>query len=149
MPGNIIAAAPTQVMPAHLSRAFHEESHMECDLNIYADGSTDRRALATNTRRYFTMQQFLPPDQWDQMRTFYFANQGRPFYFYNLRETVPPFSFDPTGQNPIGRYIVAFDGQWSDSYGHERAQMIPGAPGTAPVFKGYAASVSLGLREIA
>ena len=117
----------------HLSRAFHEEMHLEADLNIYPDGSSDRRALALNNRRYFTMQQLLIPPDWQALRAFYFAHQGQPFYFYNLRETVPPFTFDPSGQDPIGRYTVAFDGTWSDTYGYQRAG---------------GATVSLGLREI-
>lgn len=136
MPNNIIAAVPTDVMPAHLSRAFHEERHLECDLNLYPDGSSDRKPLAGagHDRRYFTMQQSLLPTEWQALRTFYFAHQGRPFYFYNPRETVPPFHFDPSGMDPIGRYIVVFDGQWSEVYGYRRAQ---------------AANVSLGLREVA
>jgi hypothetical protein len=142
MPGNIIAAAPTDVMPAHLSRAFHEEMHLEADLNMYPDGSSDRNPLAQNNRHYFTMQQNLSPDDWSALRSFYYAHQGRAFYFYNPRETVPPFSWDATGQNTVGRYTVAFDGTWSETYGHERAEVVQGA------FKGFGAMVSLGLREI-
>lgn len=146
MPDNIISATPTDVMPARLARAFHEELRLECDVNIYPDGSSDRNALAQNNRRYFTMQQTLLPTDWQAMRDFFNRNQGRAFYFYNLRETVPPFSWDPTGANPIGRYTVAFDGEWTETYGRERAEM----QGTPPalVFKGFAANVSLALREI-
>lgn len=142
MPGNVIAATPTDVMPANLARAFHEEMHIEADLNLYPDGSSDRNPLALNNRRYFTMQQTLVPTDWQQLRTFYFAHQGKPFYFYNPRETVPPFTIDPTGQNTVGRYTVAFDGQWSETYNCERAQV------TTAGFQGYAATVNLGIREI-
>ena len=144
MPGNLIPAQPTDVMPARLSRAFHEELHLEADLNQYPDGSSDRNALAQNNRRYFTMQQTLSPDDWQTLRQFFYNHQGRPFYFYNLRETVPPFSWDATGQNPIGRYTVAFDGTWSETYNAHRAQYDP----ESKVMKGFAADVSLGLREI-
>jgi|SRR5215831_1530503 len=139
MPGNLTPAQPTDVMPAKLSRAFHEEMHLECDLNMYPDGSSDRNALAQNNRRYFTMQQMLVPDDWQALRTFFYNHQGRAFYFYNLRETVPPFSWDPTGQNTVGRYTVAFDGPWTETYGHERGQITSGS---------FGATVSLGLREI-
>jgi len=144
MPGNIIQAAPTEVMPARLSRAFHEETHLEADLNLYVDGSSDRQPLASRSRHYFTLSQTLSPADWQSLRAFYYAHQGRAFYFYNLRETVPPFSWDPTGGNTVGRYTVAFDGSWMELYGHERAQMT-GAP---PVFQGFSATISLGLREI-
>jgi hypothetical protein len=88
------------------------------------------------------MQATLLPDEWSALRSFFYSHQGMPFYFYNPRETVPAFSWDPSGMNTVGRYIVAFDGTWSETYGHERGQMVSGA------FKGYAATVSLGLREI-
>jgi hypothetical protein len=142
MPNNLTPAAPTDVMPAHLTRAFHEELRLEADLNMYPDGSSDRNPLALNNRRYFTMQETLLPDDWAALRTFFNAHQGRAFYFYNPRETVPAFSWDSTGANTVGRYTVAFDGTWSETYGHDRAEVVGG------IFKGYAATVSLALREI-
>ena len=142
MPGNITPAAPTDVLPANLSRAFHQESHFEPDLNMYPDGSSDRNALTLNPRAYFTMQQILTPDDYATLRSFYYAHQGQPFYFYNLRETVPPFSYDPTGQDTVGRYTVVFDGSWSETYGHERGEM------QSHTFKGFGATVALGLREV-
>ena len=145
MPGNLTPAAPTDVMPSNLSRAFHEELHLECDMNMYPDGSSDRNALAENDRHYFTMQQALVPDDYTALHNFYFAHQGRPFYFYNVRETVPPFSFDPTGSDPIGRYTVVFDGTWTETYGFDRNLL-----GTGIVTGGYAraATENLGLREV-
>lgn len=142
MPNNITTPAPTVVMPVNLSRAFHEELHLEADLNMYPDGSSDRNPLALNNRRYFTMQQTLLPDAFQTLQTFYTTNLGQAFYFYNPRETVPPFTADPTGQNTVGRYTVTFDGSWSVTYGNERMQVIAG------VFKGNSATVSMGLREI-
>jgi hypothetical protein len=142
MPGNLIPAAPTDVMPAHLAKAFHMELHLENDLNMYGDGSSDRNPLAQNDRHYFTMQESLLPDDWSALRSFFYNHQGRPFYFYNPRETVPPYSWDSTGQNTIGRYTVTFDGQWSETYNRQRAEVVSG------VMKGYAADVTLGLREI-
>jgi hypothetical protein len=135
-------AQPTDVMPARLARAFREELRLEADLNMYPDGRSDRNPLALNVRHYFTLQQTLLPDDWQAMRSFFYTHQGQPFYFYNLRETVPPWSWDPTGQDPIGRYTVAFDGQWSETYAYERGEVVLG------VFKGYAANVSIALREI-
>lgn len=142
MPGNIIQATPTDVMPANLAKAFHMELHMQSDVNQYGDGSSDRNALAVNDRKYFTLQETLLPDDWKALRGFFYTHQGVPFYFYNMRETVPPYTFDPTGQNPIGRYTVAFDGQWSETYNRNRAEVVAGT------FKGFAADVSFALREV-
>jgi hypothetical protein len=148
MPQNLTPAQPTAVMPAHLCRAFHEDMHLECDLNLYPDGSTDRMALAHYERHYWTMQATLSPTDYTDLRTFYMTWQGKPFYFYNPRETAPPFSWDASGGDPVGRYIVAFEGAWSETYGFDRAEMIPQPPPNPPLFKGYAATVSLGLREV-
>jgi hypothetical protein len=138
MPGNITPAAPSQVMPQHLATAFHEELHLEADLNVYPDGSSDRNALALNNRRYFSIQRTLMPAEWTALWQFYLQQQGRAFYFYNPRETVPPFSFDPTGQNTVGRYTVVFDSAWSETYTNQRRDQT-----------GFGASVQLALREIA
>jgi hypothetical protein len=142
MPNNITTPTPTVVMPAHLSRAFHEELHLEADLNMYPDGSSDRNALALNNRRYFTMQQTLLPADYYPLQQFYFTNLGHAFYFYNPRETVPPFTADPTGANTVGRYTVTFDGAWSVTYGNERMQF------DSKGFGGNSTTVSLGLREV-
>ena len=147
MPNNITAATPTTVMPAHLSRAFHQELRLEADVNLYPDGSSDRKALAANNRRYFTLQETLLPTEWQSLRTFFLTHMGQAFYFYNLRETVPPFSWDPTGANTVGRYTVVFDGIWTDTYNHERAEIQQPSPGVY-VFKGFGATVTFALREV-
>lgn len=116
MPNNLQPANPTAVMPAHLCRAFQEELRLEALINNYPDGSSDRNALALNVRHYFKLTQGLNGTDWQNLRNFFNTWQGRAFYFYNLRETVPPWTWDPSGQDPIGRYTVVFDGQWSDTY---------------------------------
>lgn len=123
MPNNLNPANPSGVMPKQLCKSFQEELRLEALLNQYPDGSSDRLALALNPRRYFRMTQGLNGADWANMRQFYLNHQGRPFYFYNLRETVPPWSYDPTGQNTIGRYTVVFDGQWSDTYNVARTDV--------------------------
>jgi hypothetical protein len=130
MPGNVAAASPTVVMPAQLARAFSEDLRLEALVNAYPDGSTDRAALANNVRHYFKMTQGLTAAGWQQMYNFFLQQQSAPFYFYNLRETVPPWSWDSTGQSTVGRYTVVFDGQWSDQFTAART------------------SVQMGLREV-
>jgi hypothetical protein len=123
MPNNLNPANPQGVMPKQLSKSFQADERLEALINQYPDGTSDRNALALNTRHYFRMTQGLTSTDWVAMRDFYNSHQGKAFYFYNLRETVPPFSYDPTGQNPIGRYTVVFDGQWSDTYNVARTDV--------------------------
>ena len=91
--------------------------------NGYPDGSSDRLALAENMRAYFRLTEALTAADWQTLLTFYQAHMIQAFYFYNLRETVPPFSWDSTGQDPIGRYTVAFDSGWGDTYQQPRTQV--------------------------
>lgn len=123
MPNNLNPANPVHVMPANLSKAFTMDLRMETLLNAYPDGSSDRAALAQNVRAYFHLTQALTADDWQTLFFFYQANTHLAFYFYNLRETVPMGSWDATGQNPIGRYTVVFDGGWGDVYQLPRSQV--------------------------
>lgn len=114
MPGNVAAAVASGVLPYALYSAITEELRLEALVNVYPDGSSDRAALAVNPRHFFKLSLALTPAQWNTFYQFFFNQRGKPFYFYNLRETVPPFTWDATGQNPVGRYLVVFDGPWSE-----------------------------------
>jgi hypothetical protein len=130
MPNNVLPAAPTDVFPKMLSTAFSEEIRFEALSNNYPDGSSDRLPLTINSRKFFKQTSALTIPQWDALRTFYFGHICAPFYFYYGRETVPPFSADPSGEDTVGRYTVVFDGGYSDSIGLGRS------------------AVSFGLREV-
>jgi hypothetical protein len=132
MPGTITPANPTEVMPATLCAAFTEELRIESFQNTYQDGSSDRVALALHPRRFFRMTRKVKASEYTTLYTFYKAHLIIPFWFYNLVETVPKFTWDQTGQAPDGRYAVVFDGSWSDQ-----------------VILGTRSQVSLGLREVA
>lgn len=131
MPDNVMVAAPVDVFPAILATAFSEEVRVESLVNSYVDGSADRAPLVEYPRRFFKLTSALTLAQWDTLRTFYFAHIAQPFYFYFGRETVPPFSQDPTGADTLGRYTVVFDGGYSDAIALGRS------------------TVSFGLREVA
>lgn len=45
------------------------------------------------------------------------------FYFYDLYETFPLFSYDPTGVALRGRYTVRFEGGWSQAMGLGRGDV--------------------------
>jgi hypothetical protein len=114
LPGNLIPAAPTDVMPFGLCSQFQEELRFEAYTNTYPDGGSDRAPLQTNPRRFFKMARHVTATQYTALRNFFNAHPVEPFYFYNLRETQPPFTWDPTGSSTFGRYVVVFDGGWSD-----------------------------------
>lgn len=115
MPSNVAPANPTVVMPYGLTLAFTEELRLESLVNVYTDGRSERNALALNPRRFYRNRRPLTPAQFTALRAFYFANPGKPFYFYALRETIPPWTWDASGASPSGRYIVVFDGAWSEN----------------------------------
>lgn len=132
MPGNLTPAQPVDVMPYGLCSAFTEELRIEAFVNAtYTDGSSDRAPLVINPRRFFRFTRRVTGGQYTALWNFIRAHLINPFYFYNLRETVPPFTWDATGQNPSGRYAVVLDGNWSDQSAISRSD------------------VSLGLREVA
>ena len=114
MPSNIIPAAPVGVLPKLLCQMFTEELLLEAMVNYYPDGSSERLALALNPRRLFRLRAALRGAAWSQLWAFYQAHLGVPFYFYNLRETVPPWTYDPAGAATAGRYVVVFDAGWSE-----------------------------------
>jgi hypothetical protein len=126
MPSNVIAAAPVDVFPAILATAFSEEVRVEALVNNYPDGSSDRAPLVTHPRKFFKQTTALTLAQWDALRTFYFGHIAQPFYFYYGRETVPPYTSDPTGADTVGRYTVVFDGGYSDAIGQGRSTVSSG-----------------------
>jgi len=48
---------------------------------------------------------------------------AEPFFFYDVFETVPKFSYDQTGSSPYGRYVVRFDGPWEQTVGIGRSEV--------------------------
>lgn len=101
-------------MPYGLALAFNEELRVEADLNQLQDGWAIRRPLVIFERHFFKLTRPLTAEQWTELRDFYMGHIAEPFWFYNLRETVPPWTWDPTGVSPDGRYTVVFDGAWSE-----------------------------------
>lgn len=122
MPSHVAVANPVGVFPKGLCSAFSEELRIEPLINVYPDGSSDRAALAINPRRWFKLTRPLRSADYSLLFTFYQAHRAQEFYFYNLRETVPMWSYDPTGSATSGRYIVVFDGGWSEENYNPRFQ---------------------------
>lgn len=118
MPGNVAySATPTVVMPFSVSQSFVRRRAYQGLINTeYCDASADRSALVTNSRKSWTLAKNLTPAAMQTLRDFWIDRKGGtlPFYFYDGMETVPKWSWDPTGASSTGRYIVRFEGGWSD-----------------------------------
>jgi hypothetical protein len=121
MPNDVVVTAPADVLPAGLASQFQIDERLESFDNKYPDGSSDRLNLANLPRHYFTLVRPVNGAQWRALRDFYFAHVALPFFFYVPRETVPPYSFDPTGAATDGRYTVVFDSPWSETLGVGRS----------------------------
>lgn len=135
MPGNIVITPPNQVMPLGPMSAFTEEIERPARVDEgYAYGETTRLALTTQARRVFRLTRSLSAADAAALENFLLLTMtGRAFWFYNLRETVPTGSYDPTGANPVGRYAVTWEGSLTQAV----------APGVRTVVAQYA------LREVA
>ena len=117
MPGSVQNAAPATVLPQSLCRAFTHERAYPLIENEYKNGESQRSVLGTNSRKRWRLTKRLPTAALQALRDFYDARGGmlEPFYFYDPYETVPKFSYDPTGQALAGRYTVRFDCNWSQN----------------------------------
>ncbi len=87
-------------MPLSLCRAFtHAREYPVID-NEYRNGESQRSAQATTSRKRWRLTKRLAPTALAALRVFYDARKGShgAFCFYNPYETIPKFSYDPTGQ---------------------------------------------------
>ena len=125
MPGSVENAAPATVLPQSLYRAFTRSQEYPTLDNEYRNGESQRSVQASNSRKRWLLAKRLAPGQLAALRDFYDAHNGpvEPFYFYDPYETNPKFSHDPTGQAVAGRYVVRFNGGWSQSVGLGRSDV--------------------------
>ena len=125
MPGSIQNAVPATVMPQSLCRAFMHAREYAVLENEYLNGESQRSRLADTSRKRWHLSKHLTATLLQQLRDFYDARKGpeEPFYFYDPYETVPKFSYDPSGVATQGRYTVRFDGVWEQSVDLRRADI--------------------------
>jgi phage-related protein len=125
MPGSVQNAAPAAVLPLSLSRAFSHSREYPVVEAAYRNGESERRALASTSRKRWTLTKRLSAAQLQALRDFYDARRGptEPFYFYDPWETSPMFSYDASGAATQGRYTVRFDGPWEQSCELGRAEV--------------------------
>jgi len=114
MPGSVAVAVPVTVMPNSLSTRFRHSREYILKANDYKNGESQRGVLVTSSRRRWSIDKRMTPAALATLRNFYDARNGphEAFYFYDVWETVPKFSHDPTGVATAGRFTVRFVGQW-------------------------------------
>lgn len=125
MPGSVVNAVPATVLPQSLCRAFAHAREYALLENEYRNGESQRGLLASTSRKRWRLGKRLTPTSLQQLRDFYDARKGpqEPFYFYDPYETIPKFSYDPTGTATQGRYTTRFEGAWEQSVGLRRGDV--------------------------
>ncbi len=117
MPGNVSTANPLTVMPWALCRAFQHSRSYPVLSNEYANGELQIALQASTSRKSWRIGFSVDAATVLSFRSFFEARKGghQPFYFYDVWETVPKFSYDETGTDLNGRYVVRFDGPWEQA----------------------------------
>jgi hypothetical protein len=123
MPGSVLPPVSVGVFPESLSTKFTVSRAWESRVVENHDGSTERASLVDVSRRTWKLSKRLFPSEAAALRDWFDAHQADAFYFYDLRETSPPFSYDPTGASTAGRYIVRFNSDWRQSIGMPRSDV--------------------------
>lgn len=125
MPGSVANAAPATVLPNSLCKAFSHAREYAVAENQYRNGESQRAVLVATSRKSWTQSRRLTPAELAILRAFYLARKGstEAFFFYDVHDTSPKFSYDPTGVKAQGRYIVRFAGAWEQSAGLGRAEV--------------------------
>jgi hypothetical protein len=110
MPDSVAAASPTTVLPFSLSVSFSRAQYYEVDENRYRNAEVQVKQWSTTSRKSWQITKRLTPTEWQDLLDFYNARKGpkEEFYFYDVNETSPKFSYDETGVAATGRYIVRF-----------------------------------------
>lgn len=134
MPGNVGAAAPVTVFPNLTYIALSKTSEWAMNVSQYPDGSSQRYTLPKGDpspppgpmpRARFRLRAKLGATAMAALRAFFVARKGKkePFFLYWPWERTVPFSYDPTGTETDGRYIVRFDSDWNESWSLQRGEV--------------------------
>ncbi|MEI9971040.1 MAG: hypothetical protein WDO73_02750 [Ignavibacteriota bacterium] len=139
MPGSVRNAVSVGVLPFSLCTQLTESRAYAIRGNEYSDGTPERMALTASSRRSWKVAKRLAPVALLALRNFLDAHPVDAFYIYALKETAPPFTWDPTGAALPGRYLVRSAGGWNQSTYIPRADCsaefveIWGDPAAVPI----------------
>jgi len=117
MPDSVLAPSPSALFPHILFSAYQRSRTILVDENRYRDGSLQNRQISSTSRRTWTLSSRCAPAQLKVLREFY-QDRGAgwlEFYFYDLMDTVPKYSYDITATATAGRFICVFAGQLTQS----------------------------------
>ena len=111
MPGSIIAASPTLVLPQTLSTAWVRRSDRPLVYVEYPDGHCERASATAASRKSWELRKALSASQLTTLLNFIESVRGPldPFYFYDGTDTAAKWTWDPTGVSITGRYIAIFN----------------------------------------
>lgn len=121
MPGSVVNAAPSTVLPYGRYRKFVVSSTYRVDTQVYPDGNSQRQLRVATARQRWDLSLQLIPSTAEAFLSFYDARRGslEPFWFYDL-VSEPTAVWDPTGVATVGRITVRFDGPMSVARGMGR-----------------------------
>jgi len=115
MPGSVANAVSATVMPWQIARSFRRTQAYNVLEMVYSDGHSERGVRTATSRKRWNVTQSLNAAEVNTLRTFYLARSGphESFIFYDVYETSPLFTFDPTGVAVPGRFEVRFEGEFA------------------------------------
>ena len=126
MPGAVVVATVSAVMPFSLFTKFSIQIQRKANINYYANGESQAGALVGAERRHWDVAKRLTGPVLATLAAFFVGRNGkqRPFYIYDI--TLTGVVWDNTGVLTTGRYAVCFDNDtWSHSIGLGRANTGP------------------------
>ena len=116
MPGNVVVASPSLVMPKLLTNVWQQQLEYAANVNEFRNGESIRDVLVDDTRRSWKLGFPLTPDQWAALLAFYRqVGQADPFFFYDPWESTVFGNFDESGSDEDGRFTVCFRSTWKQS----------------------------------
>jgi len=115
MPGSVANAVSATVMPWEIARSFRRTQAYDVLGVDYSDGHSERSVRTATSRKRWDISKRLNPAELNTLRDFYNARGGphETFIFYDVYETAPLFTFDPTGVASAGKFEVRFDGEFA------------------------------------
>jgi len=133
MPGSVanavvpVVAGHPLVFPFGLCRVFTETLTYAARVNEYHDGTTQRQALVSSSRRSWKLTRRLTPSLITTLRAFMLAHPTDAFYFYNPFEPgtgqLEGSNYDSTGASLTGRYTVRLSGDLAETINIARTEI--------------------------
>lgn len=122
MPASVANAVAVGVLPKLICSAFSQSRSYAVLQNEYENGESQRNLQVASSQKSWHLSRPLTAAEAVELTTFYLDHKGPliAFYMYDPYETVPQFSYDPTGTATSGRFTVHFKGSLEISLGLPR-----------------------------